>query len=146
MTQENDRLPDEPNESNYEPITDIKVSVSDETLAFVLSLRTVDGGIHRFKFQPNQARELMAWFLFVAGEQERKGELDIVGVPKHIVPAPITHISGEAGRAPGEALLYATAGQITLAMPVGLADLISLRKWIDDILKFDPNKGEGGKA
>jgi hypothetical protein len=137
LTQQNDLLPDEPDESKYSPITDIKVSVSDETLEFARSLRAVDGSIHRFRFKPNQARDLMAWFLFVAGEQERKGALDIVGAPKRFVPAPITHIAGEAAPSPGEALLVATAGQITLAMPVALANLISLRVWIDEFLKWE---------
>jgi hypothetical protein len=146
LTQDNDRLPDEPNESNYSPLTDIKVSVSDETLEFTMSLRTVAGGIHRFRFQPDQARELMAWFLFVAGEQERKGELDIVGAPNRFVPVPITHLSGEAAPSPGEALLLATAGQITLAMRVGLTNLISLRTWIDEFLKWEEDgRPEGSR-
>jgi hypothetical protein len=142
--QDDDLLPDDPDESHYTPVSHIKVSASDETLDFTLSLRTTDGGIFRFSLDPKQACEIMAWFPFVACEQAKRVNLNEANAVRNFVPVPITQISGEAGRSPGEALLVADAGQLTLAMAVDLDSLRGLQKWIDQMLRFVPPSEGGG--
>jgi hypothetical protein len=142
---DDDLLPNDPDESNYTPVSHIKVSASDENLDFALSLRTTDGSILRFRLTPKQACDIMAWFPFVAGEQAKRVNLNEANAPRHFAPVPITRLSGEAGRTPGEALLYAGAGQLTLAMAVGLDNLRSLQKWIDQMLRYVPQTGEESK-
>ena len=53
--------------------------------------------------------------------------------------------SGEAGRNPGEAWLYAGVGQLTLAMALGLDNLRSLQKWVDEMLRYVPEAGGESK-
>ncbi len=136
--QDDDLLPDDPDESNYALVSHIKASASDETLDFALSFRTEDGGIFRFRLTPKQACDIMAWLPFVACEQAKRVNLTAA---QHFAPIPITQISGEAGRTPGEALLIADAGQLILAMAVGLNNLHNLRNWIDEMLRFAPQAG-----
>lgn len=147
MTNErdDDLLPDDQNESSYAPVSHIKVSASDETFDFTLSLRTVDDSISRFRLTPKQACDIMAWFPFVAGEHAKRHNLTLANAPTHFAPVPITRIEGEAGPTPGTALLYAGAGQLTLAMLVGLDNLRALGTWIEQMLRYHPHTGGESK-
>src|SRR5437868_9277692 len=143
--QNDDLLPDEPDESSYSPVSHIKVGASDETLDFTLSLRTTDGGISRFRLTPQQACEIMAWFPFVAVEQAKQLDLKQMDAPPRTSPIRITQLSAEAGHTPGEALLHAIAGHLNLTMAVDLTTLRGLQKWIDRMLRFVPPAEEESK-
>jgi hypothetical protein len=134
-----DLLPHEPDESKYKPVSHVSVGESPENLDFTLSLRTTDGGIFRFRLSPSLTSELMTWIPFVACEQAKRAKIHHnTNEARNLVPVRITQLSGEAGHLPGEALLIADAGQLTLALVVDFDSLRGLQKWIDQMFRFVP--------